>query len=139
MKIDLEFVELETPLFLGGVNFGTKLHDEPTKNAKGRVTMWYDTDLRHTFVVFNDKLAIIESTASKTVKNPAQLGVELKPTTKTTTGRLTAPSSTTPVKAQVSGPGMGIKVSAQISDPTRQAPKTITRKAKYQGEESQGE
>ena len=73
MKIDLEFVELHSPLFINGTNFGLKLYADP-KKAKAPITLWYDTDLRHTVVVFKDKVALIENTASMTLANPTQIG-----------------------------------------------------------------
>jgi hypothetical protein len=46
--------------------------------------------------------------------------------------------SSAPIRAQATGPEKTIRT-AQVSDPTREPPKTITRRAKFQGQESQGE
>lgn len=141
MKIDFEFIELHTSLFLGGVNFGLKLY--PT--SKGGLDMYYDTDLKHYVVIYKTHVAMIRDVASATLKNPSHIGVELceKPG-HTMTLKLTqqedalAPTSTTPVKAQATGPEKTIRT-AQVSTPHSKPPKAPGRPAKYQGEESQGE
>jgi len=137
MKLDLEFVELHAPLFINGTNFGLKLYADPKKN-KGPVTLWYDTDLRHTFVIFKDKVAMIENTASMTLSNPEQVGLALS--SHPVLNQLAAqPLPNTTVKAQVSGPGVGMHHTAQVSTPMDKVQGGKKKIAKYQGEESQGE
>ena len=137
MRIDLEFVELHSPLFIDGTNFGLKLYSDP-KKCKAPIELWYDTDLRHTIVLYKNKVSLIESTASMTLTKPSQIGIELTPA-------LTKPHAIIPiaaedriVRAQATGPEKTIRT-AQVSDPTREAPKTIIRRPKFQGQESQGE
>jgi hypothetical protein len=142
MKLDLEFVELHSPLFLADTNFGMKLYADAKKSQKGLIKMWYDTELEHTVIVYKHHVAIIESTASKTLADPSQIGVtvQLVPQEGTIRGVKIVPLvPTQPVKAQVSGPGLGLKQSAQVSTPMDKVQGKPGRKAKYQGEESQGE
>lgn len=138
MRIDLEFVELHTPLFLDGINFGLKLYSNSKKN-KAPITMWYDTELKHTVVVCKDKVALIETTASMTLFNPKQIGLAIASAHKEVVNQTWAQTSTAAVRAQVSGPGIGLKQTAQVSTPLDKVQGTPGRKAKYQGEESQGE
>lgn len=143
MRIDLKFVELHTPLFLAGTNFGMKLYTDPKKNSKGSLEIWYETDIEHTFVIYNGEIAIIEATASKTIADPEQVKMFLKDRVAPSKGLFNKTnhaeaSIKSIVNAQVSGPGMGL-MSAQVSDPTSKAPKKPGKPAKYQGEESQGE
>lgn len=137
MRVDLAFVELHTALFIDGMNFGLKLYADPKKN-KVPITMWWDSELKQVCIVYKNTLTLLDTVASKTVLDPKQLGVELNsaPAVKATR---TVGATASATKAQVAGPGVGLKHSAQVSDPTRQAPKTVVRKAKFQGEESQGE
>ena len=120
MKIDLEFVELHQPLFLAGVNFSTKL----TPAMKGGIKMWYDTELEHTFVIYNGKVAMIENTASKTMYDPSQLGINAK-----------ASILTKPVLVQADATPTTWS-GAQVETPASKPPKTIRRPAKMQGEEA---
>lgn len=142
MRIDLEFVELHAPLFIDGMNFGVKLYSDP-KKSKAPITIWYDTELRHTIVVYKTKVSMIESTASMTLTSPKEIGIDID--SGPLPGTFVCYTLSNPavearqIKAQASGPGMGLKQSAQVSDPTKQAPKTILRKPKFQGQESQGE
>lgn len=142
MRIDLKFVELHAPLFLAETNFGTKLYsDKPIKGKN--LELWYETDLKHTFVVANGEVAMIESTASKTVADISQLKeyVKIKVVNQGTmfskTDHAAATIKSLPVKAQVSGPGQGI--TAQVSTPMDKVQGKPGKKAKFQGEETQGE
>lgn len=135
MKLDLEFVELHSPLFLADTNFGMKLYADPKKSQKGMIKMWYDTELEHTVIVYKHHVAIIESTASKTLSDPNQIGVKVEAVLPKIVP-LVMPA--TQIKAQVSGPGIGLKT-AQVSTPMDKVQGKPGRKAKYQGEESQGE
>lgn len=143
MRIDLEFVELHTSLFLSGVNFGLKLYP----NSKGGIEMYYDTDIEHTVIVYKDKVAIIESTASKTLKDPRQININTshKITKETTSYQLDGATGLPVIKrAQISGPEpysqtQAIqpmqRISAQIETPITNMPRKPGRPAKYQGEE----
>lgn len=55
MKLELEFVELHTPLFFGGINFGTKL--DPTKRTTMRLV--YDRTEKELWVYNKDKYTIV--------------------------------------------------------------------------------
>lgn len=135
MKIDLEFVELNTPLFLNNINFGTKI----TPQTKGRpVTMWYDTDHRHTIIISGNKVAIVEETASMTMYDPSQLGIQIdKPKQTTPTKETLVDYSKPPIKAQLTGPERTIiRPQAQVETPIDRVQGTPGRKAKYQGQES---
>lgn len=55
MRINLEFAELHTPLFLGGRNFGLKLD----KVRFGGLVIIYDQTEKELWVTHNDKTAII--------------------------------------------------------------------------------
>lgn len=126
MKIDLEFVELHSNLFVDGMNFGLKLYADPKKN-KAPIKIWYDTDLRHTAVLYKDKISLIESTASMTLKDPNQIGYN---------------SEDLEVRHTVVNAGPVIIptiIKAQVSTPQDKVQGKPGRKAKYQGEESQGE
>lgn len=142
MRIDLEFVELHTPLFLDGKNFGTKLYSDRTKNSKGELEIWYETDLEHTFVISNGKIAMIEATASKTIANPEQLKDYVKATVKNPMMSHKNVEATmvsvNRAQAQVAGPGIGLK-SAQVATPMDKVQGTPGKKPKFQGQESQGE
>lgn len=120
MKIDLEFVELHQPLFLAGVNFGTKLYPV----MKGGIKMWYDTELDHTIVCYNGKVAMIENTASKTMYDPSQLGIN----TKAFLVERPKLVQTDAIPTTWAG--------AQVETPASKPPKTIRRPAKIQGEEA---
>jgi hypothetical protein len=137
MKIDLEFVELHSPLFIDGMNFGLKLYADP-KKSKAPISMYYDTDLRHTIVLYKNKVSMIESTAGATLKDPTQLGFAPKAPAAISFVKNAQETAMNVTRAQASGPEKVIRT-AQVSTPHSQTPKTILRRPKYQGEESQGE
>lgn len=140
MKIDLEFAHLHGPLFIthdnGGTNFGEKIYIDQRKNLKGKLdALYYDTDLRHTVVVYKGKVSMIENVSSATLVDPSQIGVKIpKVEVPAYIARVSPPPA--PVKAQVGGPE---KFQAQVSTPHDKVQGKPGRKAKYQGEESQGE
>lgn len=143
MKIDLEFVELHSPLFIthgiSGTNFGEKLHIDPKKNLKGALDfLYYDTDLKHTIVGYKGKVSLIENVASMTLIDPMQVGIKTVLPIVTRTATIPVQLKE-PIKAQASGPGLGIKFNAQVETPIDKVQGKPGRKAKYQGEESQGE
>lgn len=128
MRIDLEFVELHAPLFIAGINFGLKLYADPRKN-KAPIVIYYDTEgtgkwtkEEHVVVEYQEKVTIIPTFASMTVKSAPKLV------------KVPEPLKPQPaIKAQIGGPE---KFSAQISTPMDQVQGKPGRKAKYQGEES---
>lgn len=122
MRIDLEFVELHSSLFLDGINFGTKLYADP-KRSKWPVEIYYDTELEHTIVIYKDKLAMVESTASKTVKDPKLI--------KLASQKVLIKEAELKVEAVMPWTG-----SAQVSTPQSTVQGKPGRKAKYQGEEA---
>ncbi len=149
MRIDLSYVELHSSLFFNETNFGTKLYGIGAKDASGRplfnknkapLELWYETELEHTFIVWGQHVALVETTASKTIKDIEQLKkyITLK---NPTTGILNKQSDATAsiaslpqVKAQASGPGQDIMRSAQVETPHSKVQDTTKRKPKYQGE-----
>lgn len=141
MKIDFEFVELHTPLFLNGVNFGTKLYADRRKNSKGPVDLWYDTVLAKYFVLSSNKLAMLDTVASSTLVNSMQVGVETAPLVRAKDDGVNYEQpKQQPVKAQATGPERTIRT-AQVSTPMDvvQGVPSKGKKPRYQGEESQGE
>ena len=97
--MELEFVELQTPLFLGGKNFGLKL----SKEKFSGLDLFYDQENREVWVTFNTKAAIVpvSNVASMT---PRQMVV-------VDGGKTEGP----PPLAPVPPPG---KIKAQVSTPT---------------------
>jgi hypothetical protein len=136
MKIDLEFVELYQPLFLDGQNFGNKLYFDHKKNKGAFDLLCYDTELRHLIIIFRGKVALIETVASMTLKDPTQLGLDVKPKQTFEVINQRAVQVQPPIKAQVSGPE---RAQAQVSTPFSEPPKAPRRPPRFQGEESQGE
>lgn len=137
MKVDLEFVELHTPLFIEGMNFGTKLYLDP-KKSKAPIQMWYDTTEKLIFVVYNSKLAFFENWANATCKDPKQFGVELTNPKATVVNVADKTGLVIHQRAQVTGPEKTIRT-AQVATPMDKVQGAPSKKAKYQGEESQGE
>ena len=134
MRIDFEFVELHTPLFLDGVNFGTKLYADRRKNTKGPVDLWYDTVLAKYFVLYQSKLAMIDTVASSTLVDSTQVGVETATVAKAKAvddGPRYEPRPA--VKAQATGPEKTIRT-AQVSTPLDKVQGVPGRRAKFQGE-----
>ena len=66
MRTELKFVELHTPLFLAGTNFGLKL-----QTATRLIQMVYDSDVEDVYIVFKDEVAIVpkSNVASMTPKD----------------------------------------------------------------------
>lgn len=73
----MSFVELHTPLFLGGVNWGVKLYE---KNGKGSLTLDYDREYKELIVKYSQWACIIPSTniASMTLDGEGMEQVEQK-------------------------------------------------------------
>lgn len=132
MRIDLEFVELHAPLFVDGINYGLKLYSDP-KKAKSPIEMYYDTELKHTVIICKAKVALIENSASMTLSNPKQIGVDISMTPAPLMARPTIVRPTE-IKAQVSGPERVLH-NAQVESPISHPPRKPGRPAKYQGEE----
>jgi hypothetical protein len=91
MKLELEFAELHTPLFLGGKNFGLKLHSV----KPGDPELIYDQSEKELHVTHNKKMAIIP--ISNVVSMTPSQGPRIEPVKK----EFTAPKK---IKAQVSTP-----------------------------------
>jgi hypothetical protein len=121
----VKLVQLHEPLFLAGVNFGNKLQP---RSGKGHLELSHDSESDHIIVDFNGEIAHIKNWASFNEDN----GVEMK-------FKVIDSRDTPVVKAQVSGPGQGMKFNAQVETPHDKVQGKPGRKAKYQGEESQGE
>lgn len=119
----VKLVQLHEPLFLAGVNFGTKLQ---IRTGKGDLALTHDTDSDHVIVEFGNERAHIKNWAS------FNEDINLKPEVVRV---VTLP--TPGVKAQVSGPEKPF--AAQVSTPLDKVQGKPGRKAKYQGEETQGE
>ena|ERR1700677_173381 len=120
----VKLVQLHEPLFLAGVNFGNKLQP---RSGKGMLELSYDSDSDHVIVDFNGEIAHIKNWASYNEDTPA------KPEIKLATHAMTVGA---PTKAQVGGPA---RFQAQVATPMDKVQGKPGRKAKYQGEESQGE
>lgn len=121
MRIDLEFYESHIPVFIAGVNLGTKLYSEAKKNRCNEpLTIWHMTDTQTTFIKCRDKVAIITATGIGVLSDNTQAGVEAAKEKKQI-----APIVATPV------PGLR---SAQVETPHSKVQDTTKRKAKYQGE-----
>lgn len=121
----VKLVQLHEPLFLAGVNFGNKLQP---RSGKGYLELSYDSESDHVIVDFNGEIAHIKNWASFNEDD----------------GRIekTMPEMmkvTPKVQPQASGPGIGMKFNAQVETPQDKVQGKPGRKAKYQGEESQGE
>lgn len=67
MKIEMTFVELHNPLFLGGVNWGNKLQP---KTGKGILELVYDRSNQELLITFGKFQCIVPSSniASMTLK-----------------------------------------------------------------------
>jgi hypothetical protein len=121
----VKLVQLHEPLFLAGVNFGNKLQP---KSGKGHLELSHDSESDHVLVNYNGEIAHIKNWASFNEDNGLleQTVVEKMRVVPTT-------------KPQVAGPGIGMKFNAQVETPIDKVQGKPGRKAKYQGEESQGE
>jgi hypothetical protein len=122
----VKLVQLHEPLFLAGVNFGNKLQP---RGGKGHLELTHDSETDHILVNFGGEIAHIKNWASFNEDNGVIAKVVEHPDNRI------QPI----VKAQVSGPGQGLKFSAQVETPLDKVQGKPGRKAKYQGEESQGE
>ena len=120
----VKLVQLHEPLFLAGVNFGIKLQP---RSGKGHLELSYDDVSDHILVDFNGEIAHIKNWASFNEDTIA------KPEPKNITHAQTSEAA---VKAQVGGPA---RFQAQVETPMDKIQGKPGRKAKYQGEETQGE
>lgn len=75
--INIIYADLHTPLFMAGVNFGTKL--DPTKRTSPHLKLQWDDDNRRLVVVYNGKVCFIPEAniASAQPENPKDIGVEV--------------------------------------------------------------
>jgi hypothetical protein len=120
----VKLVQLHEPLFLAGVNFGNKLQP---RSGKGQLELSYDDQSDHVLVDFNGEIAHIKNWASFNEDTP------VKDLPKNITH---AQTSDAPTKAQIGGPA---RFQAQVTTPMDKVQGKPGRKAKFQGEESQGE
>lgn len=135
MRIDLEFVELHSALFILGTNFGEKLHIDPKKNKSPLTALYYDTDgtgqytkLESVVVEYKGSITVLDSVASRTIK-----GVKAPEVIQVYHPQVAG----VVVKAQIGGPKDVF--TAQVSTPLDKVQGKPGRKPKYQGQESQGE
>lgn len=128
MNNKVKLVQLHEPLFLAGVNFGTKLLP---RSGKGDLVLSHDSVSDHIIVNFNGEIAHIKHWASfnEDTNLVAAKAVRIE----------SEQASVQAVRAQASGPGQGLKFNAQVETPHDKVQGRPGRKAKYQGEESQGE
>lgn len=92
MKIDVEYAELHTPLFLAGTNLGSKLN---VKDHKRRgMTLDFDYDKRRLLVGWNGKTACVPEANVASFVEADDVPVEMD----------SAAVAKTPIKAQVSSP-----------------------------------
>lgn len=134
LKTNLEFAALHGPVFIshdnGGTNFGEKLYYD--KRNKGQFDEFYLEEREG----YSDRIVVKYKGKTSYIQNWQNV-VLLENTVKPV---LVATVVHTPqVRAQASGPGMGLKFSAQVETPIDKVQGKPGRKAKYQGEESQGE
>ncbi len=122
----LKLVQLHEPLFLAGVNFGNKLIP---KSGKGHLELIHDSESDHVIVNFNGEIAHIKNWASFNEEGTGQEKIV----------SLHKDRTMSPTSPQVAGPGVGMKMSAQVETPMDKVQGKPGRKAKYQGEETQGE
>ena len=126
----LKLVQLSEPLFLAGVNFGTKIQP---RTGKGDVTIEWDEKFDHVIITFNGEVARIKHYASINYRVDNK---EVETITQVSHAQIAYP-----VTAQIGGPGDVLKQrTAQVSTPLDkvQGKPSTTKKAKYQGE-TQGE
>lgn len=142
MRIDLKHIELHSPVFLGGINFAK--HITPTE--KGGCEIYFDTELNHTVLIHKGNVALIQSVASMTLTNPAELGIKPKEPSRIAAVQLAINHIASEViRAQAGGPGDVLasrtrpNVTAQVETPISKVQGKPGRRPKYQGEESQGE
>lgn len=140
MRIDLEFMELHSPLFFAGINWGTKID----KKSKGGVEIYFETFLfsdgtstEKYILVYGNKMHMVDGVAGSTLSKPAQLGVML-PTVTVVKPIVAEAIDRAMIKAQATGPERTIRT-AQVSTPLDKVQGKPGRKPKYQGEETQGE
>ena len=122
----VKLVQLHEPLFLAGVNFGNKLIP---RSGKGHLELTHDDVSDHVIVDFNGEIAHIKNWASFNEDGPVKEAPK----------NVHHDQRIAPVKAQASGPGIALKFNAQVETPLDKVQGKPGRKAKYQGEESQGE
>lgn len=123
MKVDLDMVEVETTVFISGRNFGPKIFKDP-KLGKSVDGMWYDTDLKLTFLQSGSKVVIVQNPKGSLMRDPSQLGINVS-------------ASQMITQYQVASEIFSGQV--QVSTPLQTVRRPGGKKPKFQGEESQGE
>src|SRR6478672_4309701 len=128
MKIKCRFMEVGKPLFLAGTNYGEKLYP---KSGKGTMEIFWDEDKRRAEV--HAKGAYTYVTEPWVFTYEPEQAASMKPVENIHHDHIIAP-----VHAQIGGPADVRKV--QVSTPMDKVQgKPGGRKAKFQGEETQGE
>ena len=143
MKIKCSFIKSHEPIFIGGVNYGDKLQE---KNSKGALILVYDIVQQLGYVqdTKTGKLGCIPNVAYFEPINPTELGFPVigKPQEPIPRHISHPQVMGTSVKAQIGGPQdvfKPVSFTAQVSTPQDKVQGKPGKKAKFQGEESQGE
>lgn len=123
--IKCQYIQLHAPLFLAGTNYGDKLK---AKSGKGTLELLYDEENRRAKITSDKGFCYI--TESSVFSYEPEQGVII-PVQKHYDHRIA------PVNAQIGGPNSVF--TAQVSNPITDPPKTIRRRARFQGEEGQQE
>ncbi len=124
-KVNLVLLHKGESVFIAGTDLGARLQE---KHAKGFVELFHDTDTDHCIVKFKGRTVHIKNWASfeecgeqlpepKNISRPQVAGIA--------------------AKAQIGGPNDVF--TAQVSTPMDKVQNTTKRRAKFQGEETQGE
>ncbi len=131
MKIDIEFAELHSNLFIDGMNFGLKLYSD-SKKSKAPIKLYLDSSIApnqtYLVVLYKEKTSLIQTWASATI---AQID---KPQVKPVLPPVYSTPPTVIVRAQATGPERTIRTTAQVETPHDKVQGRPGRKAKYQGE-----
>lgn len=122
----VKLVQLHEPLFLTGCDLGKKLIE---KHQKGSLSLGHDTDSDHVIVEFKGERAHIKNWASFNEDIGAPIEKLVTKSHPITTG--------VAVKAQIGGPMSAF--TAQVETPMDKIQQPPKKRAKFQGEESQGE
>lgn len=125
MKLPCILVQLHEPLFLAGSDLGKKL---TPNHSKGPINLFHDSESDHVIVEYKGQRAHIKNWASfNEVMDQPEKGVVNKH----------HDHRIAPVNAQVGGPNDVFKV--QVETPIDKVQNSPKRRAKFQGEETQGE
>src|ERR1700685_888434 len=120
MRIDLVMVKTHEDLFFGKVNFGNKIYANQKLNRNGtKVEIYYETEgtgkwTKEEKVVIEcgNNIAVLDTVAHREFLNPVMAAA-----TRVTDSLVNSVHPTPVIKAQASGPGAGLKFSAQVETP----------------------